>query len=184
MSEVRQTFETNLFSVVLITQTLLPLLISSKGLIVNIGSIAGIIPYVFGSIYNASKAALHSYSSTLRLELEPYDVKVMVVITGGVKSNIARVDRHLPPNSLYLDIEGDYLRRLKHSQEFGNETVKYAKEVVAEAIKPRPKNEIRKGYFAVGVWILTNIFGLWFFEIIFRRIFGLNKLKKIINARN
>lgn len=184
MAEVRQTFETNLFSVVLITQTLLPLLISSKGLIVNIGSIAGIVPYVFGSIYNASKAALHSYSSTLRLELEPFNVRVMVVVTGGVKSNIARTDRTLAADSLYLDIEGHYLRRLKHSQETGVDTVKYAKEVVAEVIKPSPPKTIWKGYFAFGVWILTRLFGLSFFEIAFRRMFGLNKLKKTIGARS
>jgi 1-acylglycerone phosphate reductase len=59
-----------------------PLVIASKGTIVQIGSIAAVMPYVFGSAYNASKAALHAYSSTLRVELEPFGVKVITVITG------------------------------------------------------------------------------------------------------
>ncbi|KAF4630632.1 hypothetical protein G7Y89_g7506 [Cudoniella acicularis] len=112
IDEARLTFETNFFAVHALTQTFTPLLIataasstSSSGngaLIVNIGSVAAYIPYVFGAIYNASKAALHAYSNTLRLELEPYNVGVMVVVTGGVKSRIARTKRELPEGSLYL----------------------------------------------------------------------------------
>jgi NAD(P)-dependent dehydrogenase (short-subunit alcohol dehydrogenase family) len=40
--EVRQTFETNLFSVITMCQTFLPLLIKAKGTIVQIGSVAGV----------------------------------------------------------------------------------------------------------------------------------------------
>ncbi|RAO73776.1 uncharacterized protein BHQ10_009788 [Talaromyces amestolkiae] len=117
IEEARLTFETNFFSVIRMCQTFLPLLIKSKGTIVQVGSVAGIIPYVFGSVYNASKAALHSWSDTLRIELAPFGVKVTTVITGGVKSRIARTDRSLPPNSLYRPIDPEYQRRTKHSQE-------------------------------------------------------------------
>jgi 1-acylglycerone phosphate reductase len=48
-------------------QAFAPLLIAAKGTIVQIGSVAAVMPYVFGSVYNASKAALHAYSNTLRL---------------------------------------------------------------------------------------------------------------------
>jgi hypothetical protein len=64
--EVQQTFEVNVFSVMRMCQTFVPELIKAKGTIVQIGSVSGVIPYVFGSAYNASKAALHSYSNTLR----------------------------------------------------------------------------------------------------------------------
>lgn len=42
IAEVRQTFETNLFAVITMCQTFLPLLIKAKGTIVQIGSIAGV----------------------------------------------------------------------------------------------------------------------------------------------
>lgn len=72
MAEVRKLFETNLFGVMALIQAVSPLLVAAKGTIVQIGSVAAYIPYVFGAVYNASKAALHAYSDTLRLEMAPY----------------------------------------------------------------------------------------------------------------
>lgn len=42
MQEARLIFETNFFAVIRICQTFLPLLLKSKGTIVQIGSIAGV----------------------------------------------------------------------------------------------------------------------------------------------
>ena len=100
----------------------------------QIGSIAGVIPYVFGSVYNASKAALHSYSDSLRVEMAPFGVSVITVVTGGVKSNISRTKRVLPENSLYANLEESYRRRQGHSQVVGIENTVYAKEVVGKIL--------------------------------------------------
>ena len=99
LPEINATFSTNLFSVMNICATFSPLLIRSRGTIVQIGSISGVIPYVFGSVYNAFKAALHSYSDSLCVELAPFGVDVITVVTGVVKSNIARTKRTLPEDS-------------------------------------------------------------------------------------
>ena len=112
---------------------------------------------MFGSVYNASKAALHAYSNTLRVELAPFDVKVVIVVTGGVKSNIARVDRVLPPDSVYIPIEPEYLRRTKHSQELGIPNDKYARQVVASIVGgSKPPREVWNGYGALYVWFVSN----------------------------
>lgn len=182
MEEVKQTFQTNLFAVMEITQQFIPLLIASKGLIVNIGSLAGLIPYVFGSVYNASKAALHSYSATLRLELEPYDVRVMVVITGGVQSNIARKHRTLPEGSLYLPIIDTYERRLTHSQEGAMSNEKYARGVVSA--KRSPTKWLWRGNRSWLVWFVKTFLGVWVFDLALPRMFQLDKLKATIKSQN
>ena len=129
MDEIKLTFATNLFAIMDINQTFMPLLLQAKGTIVNIGSVAGIMPFIFGGVYNSTKAALHSYADTLRVELYPWGVHVVNVITGGVKSNIARTDRQLAPGSLWKDYEAEYQRRLKYSQEVGQDTATYARDV-------------------------------------------------------
>jgi 1-acylglycerone phosphate reductase len=185
LDDARACFETNFFAVVAITQAFIPLLIEAKGLILNIGSVAAIVPYVFGSVYNASKAALHAYSRTLRLELEPYDVRVLVVVTGGVSSNIARTKRILPEGSLYLDINEDFQRRVTHSQEgaMGNET--YARGVVKEALKAgwRQRKWLWKGNKSLLIWFVREWLGPWLFDWVLPTMFGLTRLKKIVRAR-
>jgi 1-acylglycerone phosphate reductase len=113
-------------------------------------------PYVFGSAYNASKAALHAYSDTLRVELAPFDVKVVIVVTGGVKSQIARIDRVLNEDSIYLPLEADYIRRTKHSQEVGMPAEKYAKTVVGKLLGWGPPQRIWAGYGVMLVWFAST----------------------------
>lgn len=134
-AEVQELFQANLFSVMQLCKLFIPLLIEAKGTIVQTGSVAGILPYVWGGPYNASKAALHSYSNTLRVELAPLGVRVVNVITGGVKSNIARVHRELPADSYMLPLAGEYERRLTHSQQLGMDTRQYAKSCVQQVLR-------------------------------------------------
>jgi 1-acylglycerone phosphate reductase len=47
------------------------MLVKAKGTVVNIGSVAPIVPMVFSSAYNASKAALHAYGDSLAMEMRP-----------------------------------------------------------------------------------------------------------------
>ncbi len=185
MNDARACFETNFFAVIALTQSFVPLLIASKGLILNIGSIAAVTPYVFGSVYNASKAALHSFSDTLRLELAPFDVRVLVVVTGGVKSRIARTERILPEGSLYVDIEEDFQRRVKHSQDGAMDTAVYAKGVVREALKSgwRQKKYLWRGNKSSLIWFIRLWLGGVGFGFFLPRMFGLARLARLVKAR-
>jgi len=69
--------ETNFLSVLRLNEALLPLLKRQpEAAIVNVSSIVAFVPGIALSTYAASKAALHSYSRSLRLTLENSTVKV------------------------------------------------------------------------------------------------------------
>lgn len=73
MAEVRALFEVNFFGPICMVQEFVHLLIASgDGRIVQTGSISGIMPVPFSAAYNTSKAALHSFANTLRVELAPF----------------------------------------------------------------------------------------------------------------
>lgn len=163
-----------------------------KPQIVMIGSISAVNPYTFGSVYNASKAALHAYSNTLRLELQPFDVGVVLVVTGGVQSNIAvmREGLHhkppedlieLPSNSLYLPIQAQYNRRQTHSQEGATPSRAYAKQVADAALQG--KHEVWRGNKSWLVYFIMSVFGRWVLDRIMIKTFGLDVLKRIWRSK-
>jgi len=154
---IRSLFETNVFSVMVMCKEFAPLLISAQGKIINIGSVAAITPLPFGSIYNASKAAIHSYSDTLRIELEPFGVQVITVVTGGVKSNIATHSKDIRSDSLYHIISDEFdAKRKGMSQKSAMPTAEYARHVVTQSLKERPSPWIWAGAYSFLVWLIVS----------------------------
>ncbi|PQE17076.1 Short-chain dehydrogenase reductase SDR protein [Rutstroemia sp. NJR-2017a BBW] len=91
-------FAVNVFGPMRMVRVFHKMIVAAQGTIVNIGSVGGIVPYIYGAAYNASKAALHHWGNTLRAELKPFGVRVLVVISGEVGTNILKRDsgRMLP----------------------------------------------------------------------------------------
>ncbi|KAJ9609870.1 NADPH-dependent 1-acyl dihydroxyacetone phosphate reductase [Cladophialophora chaetospira] len=192
IEDAKKIFDVNVFAIMRLCQVFAPMLIAARGTIVMIGSLGAVIPYVFGSVYNASKAALHAYANTLRVELAPFDVKVITIVSGGVKSNISsHVKRVLPEDSVYSPLEQNYVRRQGHSQEGAMLNKAYAESVVKQVLPgsgPWPwtwllrdarKRWIWEGnkswvvYFLSGGYTWTGVFDWWM-----TRVFQLWKLKK------
>jgi short-subunit dehydrogenase len=94
MEEFRWLFEINLFAVVSLTHTFLPLLRREPAAqVANVSSLFGIIAPVDQSAYSASKFAVRGFSEVLRHELDGTTVGVTVIHPGGVRTGIARSAR-------------------------------------------------------------------------------------------
>lgn len=88
LEEVRDVLEVNLLGALRITQAFLPDLRAAAGRIVMIGSISGRIAMPFAGPYAASKHALRGLSDSLRRELLPLGVRVILLEPGAVRTAI------------------------------------------------------------------------------------------------
>jgi len=88
LDELRRVLEVNLIGVVAVTQAFLPLLKVSRGRIVNMSSVAGRGALPFVGPYTASKFGLEAISDSLRRELLPFGVRVIVIEPGSFKTAI------------------------------------------------------------------------------------------------
>jgi len=85
IDDIRRNFETNLFSLIALTQLVIPIMRNQRsGRIVNISSVAGRIARPLSSVYDATKHALEAISDGMRGELAPFGIKVVVIEPGFI----------------------------------------------------------------------------------------------------
>jgi len=88
IEEFRAQFETNFFSVVRMIQKVAPIMRKQgTGDIVNISSIAGRIGFPVSTAYISSKFAIEGLSESLRYELGPFGIDVIIIEPGVIKTN-------------------------------------------------------------------------------------------------
>ena len=87
LEQAREQFDTNFFGVVRMIKAVLPSMHARKaGKIINMSSLAGLVPVPFWGFYNASKFAVEGFTETLRHELKPFGIRVAMVEPGSIKT--------------------------------------------------------------------------------------------------
>lgn len=86
--DIQKIFKVNVFGHIAATREFANAIIKAKGTIVFTSSVAGRAPLPMISLYCSTKAAIDQYAHVLGMELEPFGVKVVSVITGGVNTAI------------------------------------------------------------------------------------------------
>jgi len=87
LDEARRQFDVNLFGLARLVQLVLPHMRSQRsGHIVNISSIYGRMTAPLGGWYHASKHAVEGLSDSLRMELAPFDIRVVLIEPGPIRT--------------------------------------------------------------------------------------------------
>lgn len=82
LEEVRKQLELNTTAQLAVTQALLPMLRAARGTLINVSSVGGRVAFPMNGAYHMSKWALEAMSDTLRLELAPFGVRVVIIEPG------------------------------------------------------------------------------------------------------
>jgi NADP-dependent 3-hydroxy acid dehydrogenase YdfG len=108
IEEGRRQFEVNVFGTARLTQLVIPAMRERRsGAIVNITSMGGKIYEPFGSWYHGTKFAVEGMSDCLRMELEPFGIRVIVIEPGAIVSDWSLIARD---NLLEASGKGPYAR--------------------------------------------------------------------------
>ena len=173
IGDAKRVFDTNFFGVLDLVQQTLPLLRESKGRIIMISSIAGLIGRPLSSIYTASKFALEGFSDSLRREVAAFDISVSIIEPAFVRTpifdKIASVSTHKIEDQISKSSNDPavihYEQLITKSAAKKKAMVAKASEpiVTSEAIEDAAVNEYPKTRYAVanangmpaavGVWL-------------------------------
>lgn len=120
IEQIKQIFEVNFFGAVRLTQALIPLLRQAKGRIINIGSVGAHTTIPFGFALCSSKHAIESFTTGLRIELAPWNIKVIGVDPSAIKT---------PASEKMLDQANKIIANLapEHKKHYGAALISMAK---------------------------------------------------------
>ncbi len=156
LDEARKQMEVNVFGIAAMTQKVVPHMRKVRsGTIINTSSMGGKMYFPMGAWYHASKHAVEGLSDCLRLELKPFNIKVVVLEPGFIATEFGSVllDQfdQLPKDSAYKNMM-DKIRKGTADAAKGNGSS--SPKVIADAIlkivnSRNPKTRYKVGKFSV-----------------------------------
>lgn len=178
-AQIQAQFQTNVLAPLVIVQHVAPVMKrQGAGLIVNMGSISGVITTPFAGAYCASKAALHSLSAALRMELAPFGITVITVQPGAIQSNFGqtaeqRLAQVILSDSWYASRLQSIRARATLSQVKATPVDAFAKQLVARITQPHPPTVLRLGRKSFWLPWLNQLLPTSLMEFFLKRRFGL-----------
>jgi len=138
IDEFKAQFDTNFFSIIRLIQEVGPTMRKQgSGTIVNVSSVVGRIGFPASPAYISSKFALEGLSESLRFELAPFGVNVVIIEPGVIKTNFMknmRMAEKSESDTVYKDITDKVVSGVKMMAEMGTHPKEVA-DTIVKAIK-------------------------------------------------
>lgn len=179
LDTIRKTLEINTLGQLRMVQQVVPhMALKKSGTIVNVGSVVGNISTPWAGSYCASKSAIHAMSNSLRLELKPFGINVVLVMPGSIRSNLGKANLEKLSDydwKLYKDFKEAISERARASQ--GGKATDgrvFARHVVNKILANKPPKQIIFGHLT-GLFALLSWSPLWVRDMFFSSRFGLDR---------
>lgn len=173
IQDAKRQFDVNFFGMVNVNKAVIPYMRESRqGRIVNISSIAAIIPIPFQAYYSASKAAINSYTCALSNELKSFNVSVCAIQPGDIATSFTDSRKK---SSLGNDIYGGIIDKSvekMEKDERGGMTPEHAAELIVKiALKKNVKPLYAIGFTNKGICFLQGMLPVRFVNYIVRKLY-------------
>jgi short-subunit dehydrogenase len=182
LEDLEQQLDTNVVGLVRISQAFAKNMIERQhGLIVNIGSVSGILTTPFSGAYCASKAAVHSISDAMRMELAPFNIKVVDVRPGAIESSfgdnaMSGTEKNRQRFTYYTKIFEKIMERANASQDNPTPTEEFCKTLIKQCFTERPVEVQYIGNGSIAFPLLKRCLPTPLLDKILSKKFGLNLL--------
>ena len=142
INEFKAQFDTNFFSIIKLIQEVVPTMRKQgSGTIVNVSSVVGRIGFPASPAYISSKFALEGLSESLRFELAPFGVNVVIIEPGVIKTNFMKnmkMAEKSESDTVYRDITVKVVSGVKMMAEMGTHPKEVADAVVKSIKDDKP----------------------------------------------
>lgn len=165
--------DTNLSAVMTISSLFIPYLKMTKGKIINISSVGGMIPLPYQAVYSATKAGVEIFSRALANEVRPYGIKVIAVLPGDAKTNFTKA--RIIENNINSKEEKERIaksiKKIEKDEQSGMSPEIIAKVIYKVAKKRNPPLRITVGFSYKIVTFLSRILPLKVINFIVRKLY-------------
>lgn len=166
--DIRAQFETNVFGLLAVTRAFIPHMRKRHaGRIINISSVMGRVSLPYTGAYNATKYSVECFSDTLRSELAPFGIQVVIIEPGTTRSGFWERDtvalsKYATADSPYaesLEVTERYLRGLETTGVDPERVVQVVERAV-EAIHPKARYLVSfndRLFLMLFTWLPTGV---------------------------
>ena len=138
--EARRQFDVNLFGTLNCIRAVLPHMRAQRaGLILNLSSVAGLIPIPFQAFYSAAKAAVGAITMALQNEMRPFSVRVSALLPGDVKTCFTAAREKSAAGGDVYQALGRSVAGMERDEQSGMAPAVIGRRIVAIAEKKHPK---------------------------------------------
>jgi NAD(P)-dependent dehydrogenase (short-subunit alcohol dehydrogenase family) len=144
IEELKTLYETNLFGQVRVIQAVLPVMRKQKnGTIVNVSSAIGRIGFPILSGYVSTKFAIEGISESMKYELEPFGIRIVIIEPGFIKTNLLNssvtAKKAGGATSAYYQMTNKMKSFFSTSRQNGSEPEEVAKTILHAVTTPNPE---------------------------------------------
>lgn len=166
LEDAQKQFDVNVFGLMRLTKAVLPTMRRQRGgYIVNVSSVAGKLSIPMMGWYSASKHALEALSDSLRLEVKPFGIKVVLVEPGNIKTNFQETaeaqSQDVQQLDAYKGLRAEFKAFSRENSENGAEPYAVASVIEKAVTSERPQNRYVAPFKANYYTLARRVFGDW-----------------------